>query len=706
MKKTLLLLILLLFVSSLELSYCQVRLKYPETKKVSHVDNYFGTEVPDPYRWLEDMESSEVKEWVNAQNDITFNYLDVIPYRSKIKERLTEIWNYPRYSAPFKAGENFFFYKNDGLQNQSVVYIQKGLDSDPEVFLDPNEFSEDGTIALNTFSTSKDDKYVVYGLSKAGSDWREFYVMDVENKTTLKDHLKWIKFSGALWHGDGFYYNRYEKPEEGKELISKNENQKVYYHKIGTDQSEDQLIYEDPEHPNRFFYIFPSEDERYLYLSVSEKGSEGNAVYFKDNRKAGLGWHPIVEDFENDYWIVNNIEDEILIITDKNAPRNKLVKLNPNQAEIIFEDVIPESEDVLHSVTLARDKFIVQYLKDASDHIFVYDTKGIFIEEVELPTFGSAYGFRGKKEDNELFYTFTSYTYPPVIYKYTVDEGTSELYRKSEVKFNPEDYETKQVFYESKDGTIVPMFIVHKKGITLNGNNPALLYGYGGFNISFTPSFSSSLLVFLENGGVYALANLRGGGEYGEEWHKGGMDLNKQNVFDDFISAAEYLIENKYTTPDKLAIEGGSNGGLLVGAVMTQRPELFKVALPGKGVLDMLRFHEYTIGWAWITEYGTSEDPVQFKNLLSYSPLHNLKDNVNYPATLVTTSDHDDRVVPMHSYKYIATLQEKHDGDNPVLLMVETDAGHGYGKPLNKVIETQANKWSFVFYNLGMEPVY
>ena len=706
MKKTLLLLILLLLVDCLELSYCQVRLKYPETKKVPHVDNYFGTEVPDPYRWLEDMESAEVKDWVNAQNEVTFNYLDIIPYRSKIKERLTEIWNYPRYSAPFKAGENFFFYKNDGLQNQSVVYVQKGLDSEPEVFLDPNEFSEDGTVALNTFSPSKNDKYVVYGLSKAGSDWREFFVMDIESKTKLKDHLKWIKFSGASWHGDGFYYNRYEKPEEGKELISKNENQKVYYHKIGTDQSNDQLIYEDPEHPNRFFYVFPSEDERYLYLSVSEKGSEGNAVYFKDNRKADLDWHPIIENFNNDYWIVNNIEDEIYIITDKNAPGNKLVKLNPNQAEIIFEDVIPEKVEVLTNVTLARNKFIATYLKNASDHIFVYDAKGNFIEEVKLPALGSVYGFKGRKEDNELFYTFTSYTYPPVIYKYTVDEGTSELYRESEVVFNPEDYETKQVFYESKDGTVVPMFIVYKKGLILNGNNPALLYGYGGFNVSLTPYFNSSLLVFLESGGVYALANLRGGGEYGEEWHKSGMDLNKQNVFDDFIAAVEYLIENKYTSSDKLAIEGGSNGGLLVGAVMTQRPELFKVALPGKGVLDMLRFHEYTIGWAWITEYGTSEDSVQFKNLISYSPLHNLKDNVNYPATLVTTSDHDDRVVPMHSYKYIATLQEKHNGENPVLLMVETDAGHGYGKPLNKVIETQADKWSFVFYNLGLEPAF
>jgi prolyl oligopeptidase len=706
MKKLITVLFLYLLIFTVESSYCQVSLKYPETRKVPHVDNYFNTEVPDPYRWLEEMESAEVKEWVEAQNEVTFNYLDIIPQRDKIKERLTELWNYPRYSAPFKSGENFFFYKNDGLQNQSVVYIQKDLDSEPEVFIDPNTFSEDGTVALSTLSASKDGKYVVYGISEAGSDWREFFVIDIATKTKLKDHIKWIKFSGASWHGDGFYYNRYEKPEEGKELISKNENQKVYYHKIGTEQGEDQLIYEDPEHPNRFFYVFPSEDERYLYLSVSEKGSNGNAVYYKDNRKDDLDWHPIIENFDYDNWIVNNIEDEIFMITDKDAPKNNLVKLHPNQAELIFEDVIPEADDVLHDVTLARDKFIVQYLKDASDHLYVYDTNGKIIDEIKLPTFGSVYGFRGKKEDNELFYTFTSYTYPSEIYKYNVDESKSALYRKSEVKFVPEEYETKQVFFESKDGIKVPMFIVNKKGIKLDGNNPTLLYGYGGFNISLTPYFRSSLLVFLENGGVYALANLRGGGEYGEEWHRAGMDLNKQNVFDDFISAAEYLIENNYTIPDKLAIEGGSNGGLLVGAVMTQRPELFKVALPGKGVLDMLRFHEYTIGWAWVTEYGTSEDPVQFENLYSYSPLHNLKENVNYPATLVTTSDHDDRVVPMHSYKFIATLQEKHAGYEPVLLLVETDAGHGFGKPLNKVIQTQADKWSFVFYNLGIESVY
>ncbi|MBL7128167.1 MAG: S9 family peptidase [Ignavibacteria bacterium] len=706
MKKIIILIVFFFLTNSTEISFCQTKIKYPETKKVPHIDNYFGIDVPDPYRWLEDMESPEVKEWVDVQNEVTFDYLESIPYREKIKERLTELWDYPRYSAPFKSGENFFFYKNDGLQNQSVVYIQKDLNSEPEVFIDPNKFSEDGTVALSTLSASKDGKYVVYGMSNAGSDWVEFFVIDIESKKQLKDHIKWVKFSGASWYRDGFYYKRFDKPEEGKELISKNDNQKVYFHRVGTDQSEDVLVYEDPEHPNRFFYISPSEDERYLYLSISEKGENGNSIYFRDNRKADLDWHPIVEGFEYDYWVVNNIDDEIFIITNKNAPKRKLVKLNPNQSQIIFEDVIPEKVDVLSDVTLARNKFIATYLKDASDHIFVYDVHGNLLEEIKLPTLGSVYGFRGKKEDNELFYTFTSYTHPSTIYKYNVDEGKSELYRKTEAKYNPDDYETKQVFFESKDGTKVPMFIVNKKGIKLDGNNPTLLYGYGGFNISFTPHFESSLLVFLENGGVYALANLRGGGEYGEEWHKAGMVLNKQNVFDDFISAAEYLIENKYTSPEKLAIEGGSNGGLLVGAVMTQRPELFKVALPGKGVLDMLRFHEYTIGWAWITEYGTSEDSVQFRNLLSYSPLQNLKDGVNYPATLVTTSDHDDRVVPMHSYKYIATLQEKQAGDAPVLLRVETNTGHGFGKPLSKIIDVETDIWSFVFSNLGMNPSY
>ena len=706
MKNIILLIVFILLTNNIDITFCQTRIKYPETKKVSHIDNYFGVDVPDPYRWLEDMESQEVKEWVDVQNKVTFNYLDAIPYRQKIKERLTELWNYPRYSAPFKSGEYFFFYKNDGLQNQSVVYIQKDLNSEPEVFIDPNKFSEDGTVALSTLSASNDGKYIVYGVSNSGSDWREFFVIDIESKKQLKDHIKWVKFSGASWHGDGFYYNRYDQPEEGKELISKNENQKVYFHRVGTDQSEDVLVYDDPEHPNRFFYVFPSEDERYLYLSISEKGSNGNSLYYRDNRKADLDWHPIVEGFEYDYWVVNNIDDEIFIITNKNASKRKLVKINPNQSQLIFEDVIPEKVDVLSDVTLARNKFIVTYLKDASDHIFVYDLNGSVLEEIKLPTLGSVYGFRGKKEDNELFYTFTSYTYPSTIYKYNVDEGKSELYRKTDAKFNPDDYETKQIFFESKDGTMVPMFIVNKKGIKLDGNNPTLLYGYGGFNISLTPYFNSSLLVFLENGGIYVLANLRGGGEYGEEWHKAGMLLNKQNVFDDFISAAEYLIDNKYTSSEKLAIEGGSNGGLLVGAVMTQRPELFKVALPGKGVLDMLRFHEYTIGWAWITEYGTSEDSVQFKNLFSYSPLHNLKEGVEYPATLVTTSDHDDRVVPMHSYKYIATLQEKQAGYAPILLRVETNTGHGFGKPLSKKIDVETDMWSFIFYNLGVNPSY
>lgn len=687
------------FVFSSDEISSQEKLSYPQTKKVKHIDKYFGTEVSDPYVWLEDMQSSEVKRWVDEENKLTEDYLNKIPFREKIRRRITEIRNYPRYSAPFKAGGYYFFTKNDGLQNQSVIYRQEDLNSEPEVFLDPNKFSIDGTVAITATYPSWDGKYLAYIISRAGSDWQEIYVMDIVTKEKLKDSLNWVKFSDAAWQGNGFYYNRYEEAIDHK-LKDKNQNSKVYYHAIGNDQSQDQLIYEDKEHPERFLSISTTEDQKYLFLALSEKGKDGNQLFYKDLRKADLRYHPISESFDHNFWVAEANEDEIFILTNKDAPKNKLIAFIPSTNS--FTEVLPEKENVLNSVNYVNEKLILQYTKDATDRAYVFDRHRILLDEIELPALGSVFGLSGKKGDKEIFYTFTSFNYPPTIYKYDIDNHISSVFRRAEVNLNPDDCEVKQVFYPSKDGTKIPLFLVYKKGLTLDGNNPTLLYGYGGFNSSLTPSFSSTRFLFLENGGVYAVANLRGGGEYGEDWHKAGMQLNKQNVFDDFISAAEYLIREKYTSSNKLAVQGGSNGGLLVGAVINQRPELFKVALPAVGVMDMLKFHKYTIGWAWITDYGSSDDSIHFKNLYAYSPLHNIKAQ-NYPATLITTSDHDDRVVPLHSYKYAATLQEKNIGDNPVLLRVETDAGHGLGKPISKSIDEQTDIWSFLFYNLEIE---
>ena len=679
-------------------------LKYPETRKSNKVDTYFGTAVPDPYDWLEDDRSEETKQWVEAQNKVTFDYLRNIPYRDKIKARIKEIFNYEKYSVPGKEAGMYFFTKNDGLQNQSVLYMQKDLNATPELLLDPNKLSSDGTVALAAMSVSKDGKYLAYGTAGGGSDWNEFYVMEINGSKKLNDHLKWIKFSGISWYKNGFFYSRFPQPE-GSALSSENEYQKIYYHQIGTDQSQDKLVYEDLKNPKIYYGAGTTEDERYLVITGS-KGTHGNALYVRD-LAAGENSEliPLVTDYENDHAVVDNLDDRLLIYTNLNAPRYRIVSVDPKDPKN-WKDVIPQTDEVLEGATLVGGRIFARYMKDASSVVKVFDENGKFLHEVKLPAIGTADGFYGKREDKETFYSFTSFTYPTVIYKYDIATNTSEVFKKPDVKFNPSDYVVKQVFYPSKDKTKIPMFIVHKKGIQLNGKNPAYLYGYGGFNISLTPSFSASRIAFLENGGVMAIANLRGGGEYGEDWHKAGMLLKKQNVFNDFISAAEYLIRQKYTSSSKLAIAGGSNGGLLVGACMTQRPDLFKVALPAVGVMDMLKYHKFTIGWGWAVEFGSSDDEQQFKNLYKYSPLHNIKAGVSYPATLVTTADHDDRVVPAHSFKFISELQAKHKGVNPVLIRIETKAGHGAGKPTDKQIEEAADVWSFVFYNTNTQVKY
>jgi prolyl oligopeptidase len=675
---------------------------YPDTKKADQVDDYFGTKVADPYRWLEDDNAEDVKAWVDAQNNVTFNYLEQIPYRRAIKNRLMELYNYPKYSSPFKAGDYYFFYKNDGLQNQSVIYIQKGLDGEPEVFIDPNQLSPDGTIRIHIAGISNDDKYVAIMRSEAGSDWREIRVMEIASKKELDDRIRWVKFSGTSWYKDGFFYNRYSEPLEEEKLKAQNRDMKVYYHKLEQSQEQDTLIYEDPENPLRTFSTYATEDERFLFLIISE-GTSGNELYYKDLRKADMDFAPIVTGFGNDTYPVDNIGEQVLIYTNIDAPNYQVVRINPAApVKKNWETVIPQKEKVLNTANTGGGYLFCSYLKDAHTQVFQHQMDGTLVREIEFPALGSAGGFGAEKEDDILFYTFSSFTYPSTIYKYNIEEGTSQVFRKSQVKFTPEDYVTKQVFYPSKDGTQIPMFIVYRKGLELNGGNPALLYGYGGFNASMTPSFNALRVFLLENGAVYAMANLRGGGEHGEDWHKAGMLLNKQNVFDDFIAAAEYLVEEDYTSPDKLAISGASNGGLLVGVAMTQRPDLFQVALPAVGVMDMLRYHKFTIGWAWAVEYGSSDDPQHFENLYGYSPLHNIEEGTAYPATLVTTADHDDRVVPAHSFKFIATLQGKHAGDTPVLIRIETRSGHG-SSSTTKMIEELADEYAFMFYNMGVD---
>ena len=688
----------------------EAQLQYPVTKKVDQSDDYFGTKVADPYRWLEDDKSAETKEWVTAENIVTQTYLAKIPYRKNFQNAIEKVFNYPKYSAPFRKGEWFYFYKNDGLQNQSVLYRQKGLNGVVEEVLDPNKLSPDGTTRLQLFSLSKDGNYAAVGLSKGGSDWQTFYVRDMKTGNNLADELEWVKISGAAWKGNGFYYSRYPAPENGTSgLSAKNENHQVYYHKVGTLQTEDVLVYENKENPQRFNTAGTSEDERFLFLNISDrgKGLDGNAIYFKDlTAAADTIFKPLVKEISNDnYGVIDNTDDQFLLQTNAGAPNSKVIAVNIKNPDLSkAQIIIPEKAEPLQGASTAGGKLFVDYLKDVTTRTYVYDLKGTLLKEVKYPGLGNGGGLGGYKDDKFVFYVFTSFTVPPTIYKYDIASGTSSVFRQPEVSFTPADYETKQVFYTSKDGTKIPMFIITKKGLQLDGNNVTLLYGYGGFNINLEPGFSATLLPFLNSGGVYAQANLRGGGEYGEKWHQAGMLLNKQNVFDDFIAAGEYLIAQKYTSKEKLAIRGGSNGGLLVGAVTNQRPDLFKVAIAQVGVMDMLRFHKFTIGWNWIADYGSSEkDVANFKNLYAFSPLHNLKQDVNYPAVLITTADHDDRVVPAHSFKYAATLQEKYKGTNPVLIRIDTNSGHGASNT-KKNIETLADIYSFIFYNMGVVP--
>lgn len=677
------------------------QIQYPKTEKGNVVDTYFDLSVADPYRWLEDDTAKKVEQWVDAQNATTDAYMSQIPYVDKIKARFAELYNFPKFGEPFKAGKYYIFSKNSGLQNQSVYYIQEGLQGTPKVLLDPNTLSKDGTITADFAGISKDKKYVTISKSASGSDWEEFEVMEIATGKMLADKLKWVKFSGAAWFKNGFYYNRYDEPVKGKEFSNTNQYLKIYYHTLGQPQAKDALVYEDKTHPLRFFSISNTEDESFSVLSISE-GTDGNELHVKNLSKGDKNFSLLCKGFAFNYTVIDNSGEKLLVLTNDGAPNYRLVSIDPKQPESKnWKTIIPEKPHLLQSVSKAGGKLFAQYLENVSTHVYQFTYDGKLDREITFPTLGSAFGFSGEKDDEEVFYTFTSFTIPPVIYKYNLKTGKSELFKKTEVKFNPEDFEVNQVWYPSKDGTKVPMFLVHKKGLEKNGKNPTLLYGYGGFNISLTPNFSTSNLILLEKGGIYALANLRGGGEFGEKWHEGGMLLKKQNVFDDFIAAGEYLIKEGYTSKDFLAIEGGSNGGLLVGACMTQRPDLYKVAFPNVGVLDMMRFHKFTIGWGWVVEYGSSDSAKHYKNLAKYSPLHNVKE-VAYPSTLVGTADHDDRVVPAHSFKFIATLQEKHQGKNPVLIRISKKAGHGAGKPTSKVIQEQAVKWAFMFHEMGI----
>lgn len=675
---------------------------YPVSQKGDVVDEYFGTQVPDPYRWMENDTSEATADWVKSQNEITFAYLDKIPYRDQIKKRLEEVYNYERLSAPFKEGEYYYFYKNDGLQNHSVLYRKLGEDGAPEVYLDPNTFSTDGTVGMAGLSFTKDGSMLAYLIQEGGSDWRKAVVINTADKSMVGDTLIDLKFTGISWKGkEGFYYSSYDKPK-GSLLSAKTQQHKLYYHKLGTDQKSDKIIFGDTKE-RRYVGGMVTEDERFLFISASTSTS-GNELYIQDLTDPKGAIVTVVDNFENNHDVIENEGSRIILETNYNAPNKRVVEFdyaNPTQEH--WKDIIPETENVLNASS-GGGKIFANYMVDVKTQVKQYDLNGKFERDIELPGIGSAGGFGAKFDAEELYYSFTSFTYPNTIFKYDIASGKSELYEKPKIDFDPEAYETKQVFYESKDGTKIPMYIVHKKGIELNGKNPTWLYAYGGFNISLTPGFSTSRIVWLENGGVYAQPNLRGGGEYGEKWHEAGTKLNKQNVFDDFIAAGEYLIANKYTSSEYLAIVGGSNGGLLVGATMTQRPDLAKVALPAVGVMDMLRYHTFTAGAGWAFDYGTAEDSKEmFEYLRKYSPVHALKPNTNYPATMVTTADHDDRVVPAHSFKFAATLQEDHVGNNPVLIRIDTKSGHGSSN-LSKAIESQADQFSFVWYNMGVTP--
>ncbi|NKI31332.1 prolyl oligopeptidase family serine peptidase [Croceivirga thetidis] len=676
---------------------------YTPTKKVDTVDTYFGTEVPDPYRWLEDDMSDETAAWVKEQNTTTFGYFDKIPFRADLKNRLEKLWNYEKLGSPFKEGDYTYFYKNDGLQNQYVVYRKKG-EAEAEVFLDPNTFSEDGTTSLAGLSFTRDGSLATYMISEGGSDWRKAIVLNTETMEQVEDTLVDIKFSGISWKGnDGFYYSSYDKPD-GSELSAKTDQHKLYYHKLGTPQSEDKVVFGGkPEEKHRYVGGYLSEDQQYLFITASVSTS-GNKLFLKDLSEDSNPLVTVLDHTDSDTYVIENEGSKLWLVTNMDAPNKKIVVTDAaNPGPENWEDFIPETENVLTTGT-GGGYFFAEYMVDAISKVLQYDYNGNLVREVKLPGVGSAGGFGGKKEDKEFYFSFTNYNTPGSSYKYNVETGEYEQYWKPDIDFNPEDYESTQVFYESKDGTKVPMIITHKKGVELNGKNPTILYGYGGFNISLTPSFSIVNAVWMEQGGVYAVPNLRGGGEYGKKWHIAGTKMQKQNVFDDFIAAAEFLIEKGYTSKEYLAIRGGSNGGLLVGATMTQRPDLMQVALPAVGVLDMLRYHTFTAGAGWAYDYGTSEESEEmFKYIKGYSPVHNVKPGVEYPATLITTGDHDDRVVPAHSFKFAAELQEKQSGENPTLIRIETNAGHGAGTPVSKTIEQYADIFGFTFFNMGYD---
>ncbi len=674
------------------------KLEYPESRKENQVDDFWGTKVSDPYRWLEDDRAKEVEQWVIDQNLVTRDYLDAIPGRKEIRDRYEELFNYEKIGMPRKIGDRYFVSKNDGLQNQSVVYVRETLNGDEEVFLDPNKLSENGTVTAHLGGASKDGSKVVVVRNEAGSDWQQFRILNVATGEELPDVLDWVKFSGASWLGDGFFYSRYPAPD-GSEFSTENTYHSVYYHKLGDDQADDKLIYRNDDEPNRYHYVGVSEDEQFLILNTST-GTDGNSIHVK--RAEDEDWQELVGGFEHRSSVAGIIDGTIYLITDIDAPNYRLVAVDSSNNlndRSKWVDVIPHSDILLESAYLTGGQIFAQFLHNACNKVVRYNMDGSNPRDIELPgSVGSTGGFGGKNDAEELFYSYTSFTHPSSVYRLDLNTGESELFAEPKVVFNKDDYEAKQVWYDSKDGTKVPMFIVHKKGLALDGSNPTLLYAYGGFNISLTPSFSTSNIVFLERGGVYAMPNLRGGGEFGEDWHEAGMLLKKQNVFDDFIAAGEYLISEGYTSSEKLAIEGRSNGGLLIGAVMTQRPDLAAVAFPGVGVMDMLRYHRFTIGWGWIPEYGCADSSkVHFDNLYGFSPVHNIEDGVAYPSTMVTTSDHDDRVVPAHSFKFAARLQEAHSGDAPALIRIEVNAGHGAGKPTSMIIDEQADKWSFLF---------
>lgn len=678
---------------------------YPNTRKDAQVDDYHGTQVADPYRWLEDDRSPEVAEWVKEENKVTFSYLAQIPYRQQIRDRLAQLANYPKFSRPVRRGDTYFFTKNTGLQNQDVWYMQTGLEGAPSLLLDPNEFSKDGTSRLGQAAISRNGKYLAYGISTGGSDWTDVHVMEIATRKVLPEILKWVKVSGIAWANDGFYYSRYPAPEVGHELSTKNEYHTVYFHKVGTPQSADAVVYEDKVNPRRFHIVSTTDDERFAILTIEDRGTgkKGNALWARDLSKPGGAFQPVVSEIsDDDFGVVDNIGGKLLIQTNSKAPNGKLVSFDTATGK--WSDVLPEKKEPLESVGTAGGKIFALYMKDVASHVYVYDEAGKLENEIALPGVGTALGFYGLRDDKQVFYAFTSFSYPPTIFRYDIATRKSTPFRVPEVPgYNPADYESKEVFYASKDGTRIPMFLVYKKGLKLDGKNPAWITGYGGFNVAERPNFSPLTLLLLENGFVFASANMRGGGEYGETWHEAGTKLQKQNVFDDFIAGAEWLIANKYTNPDLLAVNGTSNGGLLVGAVINQRPDLYRVAIPQAGVMDMLRYQKFTIGWNWIADYGSSDNATEFKALAAYSPVHNVRQGVLYPAVLVTTADHDDRVVPAHSFKYAAAMQNAANPERPVLIRIETNSGHGPSST-GKRLDITADLYAFTFYNLGLSP--